>query len=106
MKETIRFTKENLIKNVAKRTNKNISDVRDVYNTLEEYVFNILSSVDENKDVDIRLFEGISFSGIFIPETEKKNNLTGKVSYIKNQIKPKCNITRSYCEKLNEVLHS
>lgn len=105
MREPIRFTKENLIKDIAKQTNKNISDVRDVYNALEKVVFNILSSVDEDKDVSIRLFEGISLNGSFIPEAEKTNNLTGKVSRIKSQIKPKCNITRSYCEKLNEVLH-
>lgn len=106
MRELIRFTKENLIKDIAKQTNKNISDVRDIYNALEKDVFDILSSVNEDKDVNIRLFEGISLSGIYIPEVEKTNNLTGKVSSIESKIKPKCNITRSYCEKLNEILHS
>lgn len=106
MREPIRFTKETLIKDIAKQTNKNISDVRDVYNALEKDIFDILSSVDENKDVNIRLFEGINLNGVFIPEIKKINNLTGKVAYIKSKIKPKCNITRSYCEKLNEVLHS
>ena len=106
MKEPIRFTKENLIKDIAKQTNKNISDVRDIYNALEKDVFDILSSVDEDKDVCIRLFEGISLNGTYIPEMEKSNNLTGCVSFVESKIKPKCNITRSYCEKLNEVLHS
>lgn len=106
MRELIRFTKENLIKDIAKQTNKNISDVRDVYNTLEKYVFNILSSVDKDRDVSIRLFEGITLNGTFVPESEKMSNLTGKVNYVESKIKPKCNITRSYCEKLNEVLHN
>lgn len=106
MKEAIRFTKENLIKDIAKQTNKNISDVKDIYNALEKNIFDILSSVNEDKDVNIRLFEGISLNGTYIPEIEKMNNLTGKASRIKSQIKPKCNITRSYYEKLNEVLHS
>lgn len=105
MREPIRFTKENLIKDIARQTNKNISDVRDVYNALEKDVFDILSSVDEDKDVSIRLFEGISLNGTFVPEVEKANNLTGKISVVESKIKPKCNITRSYCEKLNEVLH-
>lgn len=106
MKEKIKITKENLIKDIAKQTNKNISDVRDIYNALEKDVFDILSSVDEDKDVNIRLFEGISLNGIYIPETKKTNNLTGKVNFVESKIKPKCNITRSYCEKLNEMLHS
>lgn len=106
MKEPIRFTKENLIKDIAKQTNKNISDVRDIYNALEKDVFDILSSVDEDKDVNIRLFEGISLNGVYVPEMKKANNLTGKSSLVESKIKPKCNITRSYCEKLNEVLHS
>lgn len=106
MREPIRFTKENLIKDIAKQTNKNISDVRDIYNTLEKDVFDFLSSVDKDKDVSIRLFEGISLNGSYVPEVEKVNNLTGKVNYVKSKIKLKCNITRSYCEKLNKILHS
>ena len=31
----------------------------------------------------------------------QKNNLTGKMSFVESKIKPKINITRSYCEKLN-----
>jgi nucleoid DNA-binding protein len=97
----IRFTKENLIKDIAKQTNNNVSDVKEIYNTLENIVFNILSSVDKDKNVDIRLFEGISLNGTYVPEKEKKNNLTGKTSLVESKIKPKFNITRYYIEKLN-----
>ena len=101
MKNQIRFTKENLIKDIAKQTNNNISDVKEIYNTLENLVFDILSSVNKDRDVDIRLFEGISLDGIYVPAKEKKNNLTGKTSLVESKIKPKFNITRSYIEKLN-----
>ena len=101
MKNQIRFTKENLIKDISKQTNNNISDVKEIYNALENLVFDILSSVDENRDVDIRLFEGISLDGTYVPAKEKKNNLTGKTSFVESKIKPKFNITRSYVEKLN-----
>lgn len=101
MKEKIKITKENLIRDIAKQTNNNISDVKDVYNTLEKTIFDILSSVDLNGDVSIRLFEGISLDGVYTPEKTKQNNLTGEVSLVKSKIKPKFNITRSYCEKLN-----
>ena len=101
MKEKIKITKENLIRNIAKQTNKNISDVRDFYNSLENLISDILSSVERNGDISIRLFEGISLDGIYIPEKTKKNNLTGEENLVKGKIKPKFNITRSYCEKLN-----
>jgi nucleoid DNA-binding protein len=101
MKKQIRFTKENLIKDIAKQTNNNASDVKDIYNALESVIFDILSSVGEDRDVDIRLFEGISLNGTYIPAKEKRNNLTGKTSLVESKIKPKFNITRSYIEKLN-----
>ena len=101
MKESIKITKEALIRDIAKQTNKSISDVKDIYNTLEKDIFDILSSVDVNGDTTIKLFEGISLDGIYMPEKTKKNNLTGELNLVESKIKPKFNITRSYCEKLN-----
>ena len=102
MKEKIKITKENLIRNIAKETNKNINDVRDFYNALENLIFDTLSSVETNGDISIKLFEGISLDGIYVSEKTKKNNLTGEVNLVESKIKPKFNITRSYCEKLND----
>ena len=101
MKEQIKITKETLIRDTARQTNKNISDVRDIYNTLEKTIFDLLSSVNVNGNITIRLFEGISLDGTYIPEKTKQNNLTGELSFVESKIKPKFNITRSYCEKLN-----
>ena len=101
MKEKIKITKETLIRDIAKQTDKSIVDVKDIYNTLEKTIFDILSSVDMNGDISIRLFEGISLDGTYIPEKTKQNNLTGKVNLVESKIKPKFVITRSYCEKLN-----
>ena len=101
MKEKIKITKETIIRDVAKQTNHSISDIRAIYNVLEKTIFDILSSVDINGDVSIKLFEGISLDGVYIPEKNKHNNLTGKTDVVQSKIKPKCIITRSYCEKLN-----
>lgn len=101
MKEQIVITKESLIRNIAKNTNNNIYDVREIYNALENMIFDALYSVNEEQDVCIRLFEGISLDGKYISEKTKRNNLTGKLSYVESKIKPKFNITRTYCEKLN-----
>lgn len=101
MIEKIKITKDALIRDIAKQTNKNIGDVKDIYNTLEKTIFDILSSVEINGDITIRLFEGISLDGVYVPEKTKKNNLTGELKLVESKIKPKFNITRSYCEKLN-----
>ena len=101
MREPIKFTKECLIKDIAKLTNNNIADVRNIYNALEKDIFDILSSVNKDRDVCIRLFEGISLDGTYMSEKTKKNNLTGEISLVESKIKPKFNITRSYIEKLN-----
>ena len=94
-------TKERLIKTIAKQTNKTINETKEFYNALEKTIFDILHSVNESQDMCIRLFEGISLNGVYIHGKEKKNNLTGKVSFVESKIKPKFDITRSYCEKLN-----
>jgi hypothetical protein len=94
-------TKEKIIRDIARQTDKNILDVKIIYNALEELIFNTLSSVDEDKDICIRLFEGISLDGEYVSEKTKKNNLTGNINIVGSKIKPRFNITRSYCEKLN-----
>lgn len=101
MKEQNKITKENLIKIIAKQTKKSVSDTKDFYNTLENVIFDMLSSVNNKQDICIKLFEGISLDGTYVEEKTKKNNLTGKVNLVHSKIKPKFNITRSYCEKLN-----
>lgn len=101
MKKQIKITKENIIKRIARQTNKNISDAKLFYNTLENIIFEIIKSTNEEQDICIKLFEGINFEGNYISEKTKLNNLTGKVSFVESKIKPKFKITRYYCEKLN-----
>ncbi len=93
------ISKKKLIKSI--RSSHTKSAIKDIYGLLEEIIFNYLSSVDKKQDVCIRLFEGISLDGIYVSEKTKKNNLTGEVGFVESKIKPKFNITRSYCEKLN-----
>ena len=102
MREQIKITKEKLIKNIAKKTNKSINDTRIFYNELENIIFELLCSTNEKQDICIKLFEGISLEGKYAPEKLKQNNLTGQVSLVEKKIKPKFNITRSYREKLND----
>ena len=93
------ISKKKLVKSIRNSHTKTV--IRSVYNLLEDIIFDSLSSVDKKQDVCIRLFEGISLDGTYIPEKTKKNNLTDEVNLVESKIKPKFNITRSYCEKLN-----
>lgn len=96
------ISKKKLIKSVKDIHTKIV--VKDVYNTFEHLIFQLLSSVDKNHDISIRAFEGINIDGTFIPEKKKKNNLTGNINMVSSRIKPKFTITRYYREKLNEKL--
>ena len=93
------ISKKKLIKSIRSLHTKAV--IKDVYSTLENVIFDYLSSANKKQDVCIKLFEGISLDGKYIPEKTKKNNLTGEIHTVESKIKPKFNITRSYCEKLN-----
>ena len=93
------ISKKRLMKSIKSVHTKSV--VKDVYGILEDVIFKSLSSVDEKQDVCIRMFEGISLDGTYIPKQIKKNNLTGKMNLVESKIKPKFNITRYYCDKLN-----
>lgn len=93
------ISKKKLIKSV--RSSHTKTTIKDIYNTLENTIFDLLYSVGKKQDVCIKLFEGISLDGKYVSEKTKKNNLTGEVCIVESKIKPKFNITRSYCEKLN-----
>lgn len=102
MKVQNKITKEEIIRSIAKKANIGAHDVKCVYNELENFIFDALCSVNEEQDICIKLFEGVSLGGRYVPQKNKQNNLTGKVSLVSEKIKPKFNITRSYCEKLNK----
>lgn len=93
------ISKKKLIKSIKDSHTKTV--IKEVYNNLEYLLCNSLMSVDKRQDISIRMFEGITLDGKFIPEKIKKNNLTGETNLVHSKIKPKFNITRSYCEKLN-----
>ena len=93
------ISRRRLIKSVKNSNTKSV--IRDIYNLLENSIFDYLHSVNSEQDVSIRLFEGISLDCEYIPEKKKKNNLTGKMIFVESKVKPRFNITRNYCEKLN-----
>lgn len=97
----VTYTKDMLIKTVAKDCRIDRNTVKDVYESIEDSVSDALSSANEDRDVSIRLFEGIVLNGVYVPSHEKLNNLTGEMIVTKSKIVPKAHITRTYCDKIS-----
>lgn len=94
------YTRAQIIKMVARRIRIRKSLVEDVFDGLEQEIAHLLASANEDSDISLRLFEGITIDSEFIPPKEKFNTLTGKTITTLAKIKAKANITRYYCEKL------
>lgn len=97
----VTYTKDMLIKTVAKDCRIDRNTVKDVYESIEDSVSDALSSANEDRDVSVRLFEGIVLNGVYVPSHEKVNNLTGETIVTKSKIVPKAHITRTYCDKIS-----
>lgn len=95
------YTRSMIIRNIAKNCKRDKAAVREIYEELEKNIADILAKADEDNDVLIKLFDGISVESTYLPEKEKLNNLTGETIITKDRIKPKFNITRTYREKLS-----
>lgn len=97
----VTYTKNMLVKAVAKDCRIDKNTVKSVYESLENNVADALSTANENQNVSVRLFEGIVLDGIYVPAHEKLNNLTGEMIIAKSKISPKAHITRTYCDKIS-----
>lgn len=97
----VTYTKDMLIKAVAKDCRIDKNTVKGVYESLEENVSDALSLANEDRNISIRLFEGIVLNGVYVPSHEKVNNLTGETIVTKSKIVPKAHITRTYCDKIS-----
>lgn len=99
-KNKITFTKDMLIKDIAKACDEDPKDIREIYAEFERAVTEYLSKADEQTDVVVKLFEGVSFNSVYEPETVRKNNFTGQDMVVASKIKPKASFTRTYRDKL------
>jgi len=99
------YTREKMIRKIAKMSKRDLNTARSVYDALEDAITELLLTVTTDHDVIIKLFEGISLEGTYVPEKMKVNNLTGKEIKVASKIKPKVNITRSFCDKLNAAVN-
>ena len=95
------INKEQVIKEIAKREGIPLSTVQSLYLTLENYIFEMLSSATPTEDVDLKLFNGININCSHKKEKEMKHPETGEAFRTEDKIWAKPKITRYYNRKLN-----
>lgn len=100
-KNVKKISKDEIMKAVSDASCVSISMVQIILQTLDYVVQDALKDVNFDKDVSIRLFDGVYIDGTYVPERTKKNNLTGKIIDIASKIKVKARITKGYLDKIN-----
>lgn len=102
MKNEKVYTKQMIISHIAKKCKERKDTVYDIYNALESEITELLSTANENEDVVIKLFEGITMNSTFIPSETRMNNLNGETTTFSSRINPKVNITRNFKRKITK----
>lgn len=101
----MKIGKKQLIDIIAKTEGVTKANVSKVYKALERNIFDLLSSITPENDKDnpmvIKIFNGMSLEGYYLPSHEKVNNLSQEKITVKNKIKVKIDM-KNYNRKLNK----
>lgn len=94
------ITQEKLISMLAEMENMDIASVRSLFAALDQIVYDSLSSAGENRDVIIKILNGIRLECTYEPEKEVNKGM------FKNQkcaprLRAAAEVTRYYNRKLN-----
>lgn len=100
------INKEQLIREIARREGIPLSTVRSLYNTLENYIFELLSSAASDKKIELKLFNGFIIDCEYQGEREMLHPGYGRLFETEAKIWAKPKITRYYNRKLNECSSS
>ncbi len=95
------ITKDRIISDVAKREGISLSTMQSLYKTLENYIFENLSSATPTNDIDIKLFNGISIDCTYQDKREMIHPETGERFETNEKIWARPRVTRYYNRKLN-----
>ena len=99
-KNTKVYTKAQMIQLIAKKVRIRRSLVQKIYEGFEDEIRELLSSANDDADVYLRVFEGITIDGHYLAPKDKVNNLTGEKIKTIEKIRAKAKVTRHYSDKL------
>ncbi len=68
----MKYSKKDLITKVSEKTGYQEDSIAEIYEALEETVYDLLLSANEHKDVEVRLFSGFGMFSKLVPSHEKK----------------------------------
>lgn len=88
--------KPQIVASVAEKLNLYKSDVERVYDSIEETTMKLLSSADEDRDVFIRLFNGVILSATFSPIKKRNSPALGGEIIIQPKLKFKASFTQYF----------
>lgn len=93
------ITQKQLIDQIAKKEDINIETVRRVVSATEELIFDYLSSTTPSENVVVKILNGLSLIGKYIPE---KEIYTYDNIKCRDRIRVCPKITRYYNRKINK----
>lgn len=115
----MKYSKKELIAKVSEKTGYQEENIAEIYEALEETVYDLLLSANEHKDVEIRLFTGFGMFSKLVPSHEKKMP-DGEIKTIEptlkfsarysarwrkdNAVTHKTRFTKPIQDKVNEIM--
>lgn len=95
------ITQDDLIKEIAEKEDIDVTTVRDIFKSAENSIFAYLSFTTPSENIVIKLLNGLSLEGEYIPEHMIDRGIF-KNHECSERIKVKANITKYYKNKLNK----
>lgn len=92
----MKYSKKQLISKISEKTGYQENSITEIYEALEETVYDILLSANEYKDVEIRLFTGFGMYSKFVP-THEKTMPDGEVELIEPTLKFSARYSARWC---------
>ena len=92
------ITQKKLINQIAKKEDINVETVRRIFSATENIVFDYLSSTTPSENVVVKILNGLSLTGKYIPEKEIHTYDDIKCE---ERISVKPRVTRYYNRKIN-----
>ena len=98
--EKINQTK--LIEKICDVTAIPSNQISTVLNCLEKNVSDILSSASQDRDVQVKLFDGLIIESKHSEPKTKRNNITGETIIVPERLNVSGRITRLFEKKINQ----
>ena len=102
MSKKISLTKRDMIRQIAELSGHKINETELIWDTFEDVIVKYLKYAKEHKkDVEIKIFNGVTINGRFKPEEEKINNIDGEKHIVEDRLTVSSQVSRRFKDKIN-----